>query len=185
MNKRPELLAATCCAYIALSAPVFAGESAAASAAERAVEILAPLKRDLKAALVAGLENGPEVAITVCKIEAPAIAAALSVNDISVGRSSHRLRNPDNAAPAWAEPILRGYLANPAQREPVLVSLADDRSGYVEPIALQPMCLVCHGDSLAPGVAAIIRDEYPLDEATGFAVGDLRGVYWVAFGPGE
>ena len=61
------------------------------------------------------------------------------------------------------------------------MSLGDDRSGYVEPIVLQPLCLTCHGDSLAPEVAARIQDLYPQDRAVGYEVGDLRGVFWAAY----
>ena len=53
--------------------------------------------------------------------------------------------------------------------------------GYVEPIMVQPMCLVCHGEALQPGVAAQIDERYPEDRATGFKAGDFRGVFWVEF----
>ena len=53
--------------------------------------------------------------------------------------------------------------------------------GYAEPIIVQPLCLSCHGNVLAPEVANHIEEAYPDDQATGFEIGDLRGVYWVAF----
>ena len=53
--------------------------------------------------------------------------------------------------------------------------------GYAEPIIVQPMCLACHGESLAPEIAAKISEAYPDDQATGFKVGDFRGVFWVEF----
>jgi hypothetical protein len=43
------------------------------------------------------------------------------------------------------------------------------------------LCLVCHGETLAPEIAAQIAAQYPEDQATGFADGDLRGVFWVEF----
>lgn len=169
----------SCFAATALS--VALASSAAETAADRGAEILGPLKKDLKVALISGLEQGPEAAIEVCKEQAPAIAEALSVNGVRVGRSSHRLRNPDNAAPDWLEPVLQSYLADDRQKEATVVALPGARTGYVEPILLQPMCLTCHGTVLAPAVAETIEREYPDDEATGFAVGDLRGVYWVEY----
>lgn len=144
-------------------------------------ELLAPLKAELKQALIAGLEQGPVNAIVVCSEQAPAIAAELSVDGVRIGRSSHRLRNPDNAAPDWVEPVLDSYLAEDSNRSPGLVALQGDRLGYVEPIEVQPLCLACHGKSLAPDVAAAVAEQYPDDAATGFDVGDLRGVYWVEF----
>jgi hypothetical protein len=147
----------------------------------RGAELLAPLKADLKQALMGGMKEGPVSAITVCKDKAPAITNALSVDGVDIGRSSHRLRNPANVAPDWADNILQAYLQEDSDRTPTVVQLPDDRLGYVEPIMLQAMCLACHGEVLSPEVAARIEEAYPDDQATGFAVGDLRGVYWVQF----
>jgi hypothetical protein len=54
-------------------------------------------------------------------------------------------------------------------------------NGYVEPIGIKPLCLACHGEALAPDVAARIGELYPKDRATGFTEGDLRGVFWVEY----
>lgn len=144
-------------------------------------ELLEPFKMNMKNALVAGMEKGPVKAIDVCKIEAPAIAESLSVDGVVVGRASHRLRNPANAAPDWVAPILAAYLEEGNERAPELVTLDDNRLGYVEPIGMQPLCLTCHGETLAPDIAASIAEQYPQDQATGFEVGDLRGVFWVEY----
>jgi hypothetical protein len=147
----------------------------------RGAELLAPMKTALKQALMAGMQKGPVNAISVCKDRAPEIADSLSVDGSQIGRTSHRLRNPANSAPAWVDPVLKAYLNEGSDREPRHLNLPDDRQGYVEPIVLQPLCLACHGESLAPDVVAQIEEAYPEDEATGFEVGDLRGVYWVEY----
>ncbi len=147
----------------------------------RGAELLAPFKRDLQAALGQGLAQGTVEAIRTCQLRAPAIAQARSVDGVRLGRASHRLRNPANAAPEWVAPILDAYVADPSDRAPRTVSLPERRSGYVEPILLQPACLTCHGETLAPDVAARIEQLYPEDRAVGFRVGDLRGVFWVEF----
>lgn len=147
----------------------------------RGAELLAPFKQDLKQALVAGMQQGPVHAISVCRDQAPAIAESFSTLGVRMGRTSHRLRSPDNAAPEWVETVLQTYLGEDSNRAPRLVPLPNDRQGYVEPIAVQPLCLACHGKSLAPDVAAHINEAYPKDEATGFEVGDLRGVFWVEY----
>lgn len=147
----------------------------------RGPELLAPLKQNLKEALVAGMQEGPLHAVSVCKDQAPAIAASLSLDGVKLGRTSHRLRNPANVSPDWVEPILQGYLADAEDREPAVVSLPGNRQGYVEPIVLQPLCVTCHGKTLAPNLAARINEEYPEDQATGFDVGDLRGVFWAEY----
>lgn len=150
----------------------------------RGAELLAPFKQNLQQALKSGLAESPVTAIEVCRVKAPGIADALSVEGVSMGRSSHRLRNPDNTAPEWASPILQAYLDDPSHRKPRTIELGEGRWGYVEPIAVQPLCLTCHGSELPPNVAEKISELYPEDHATGFEVGDLRGIFWLEF-PGE
>ncbi len=146
--------------------------------------LLEPFKRDLQQALLDGLASGPEEAVAACRIAAPEIARSLSSAGVRVGRASQRLRNRANAAPPWVEPVLEAYARDSALREARTVALEDGRSGYVEPIIVQPLCLACHGTDLAPAVAERIAALYPNDRAIGYAVGDLRGVFWVEF-PGN
>lgn len=153
----------------------------AAAALDRGAGLLAPFKQRLQAALAAGLAEGPAQAVGVCREDAPAIAAELSVDGVAMGRTSHRLRNPANAPPAWTQPLLAGYLASVDARRPAAVAIADGRIGYVEPIAVQPLCLTCHGSELAPELSATLGRLYPDDRATGFAAGDFRGLFWVEF----
>lgn len=149
---------------------------------ERGAGLLSPFKRDLMAALTDGLAQGPVAAIDACRIRAPEIAAALADDDVRLGRTSHRLRNPGNTGPEWSKPLLDDYLADGSDRQPKIVELADDRYGYVEPIEVAALCLSCHGKTLAPAVAERITALYPEDEATGFEAGDFRGIFWVEFG---
>jgi hypothetical protein len=151
----------------------------AATAEERARAVLAPLKQGLMNELTRALEGGPENALDVCRLRAPEIAAAAGGEGIRVGRTSHRLRNPDNAPEPWIAPLLAAYVAEPSKREPALVPLDGDRLGYVEPITVQPLCLPCHGVDLAPAVRDKLAELYPEDGATGFATGDFRGLFWV------
>ena len=161
----------------------FAAVTTQAQEAELAhgAELLAPFKQDLQKALKSGLADGPVEAIQVCRVKAPDIAEALSVDGVRIGRSSHKLRNPDNEAPDWVSPIMQAYLQEPSSAEPRVVELPGDRWGYVEPITVQPLCLTCHGSMLAPDIAAQISDLYPEDRAVGFEAGDLRGVFWLEF----
>lgn len=149
--------------------------------AARGAELLAPFKADLKTALLQGMESGPADAVTVCRDRAPQIAAALSVDGVSMGRSSHRLRNPVNAPQDWLAPIVAGFADGTFGLAPQVVDIGDGRTGYVEPIVLQPLCLTCHGTEVQPELAARIAELYPDDAATGFAAGDVRGVFWVEY----
>ena len=162
---------------VALAAVVQAGDDPAAHGAS----LLAPFKAELKSALMAGMKEGPATAIEVCSKNAPGIAASLSVDGVLMGRSSHKLRNSDNAAPEWLAPIIDAYAAGEGELEPVVVKLEDGRHGYAEPIRVQPLCLTCHGTTVHADVADRIKALYPDDAATGFSEGDFRGVFWVSF----
>jgi len=151
----------------------------------RGAALLVPFKVGLQEALRSGLAKGPVEAIGACRVEAPSIAEGLSRDGIRLGRSSDRLRNPANVAPEWVRPILDAYLEEADDRAPRTVAVSEGRAGYVEPILLQPLCLTCHGASLAPEVAVRIDALYPEDRAVGFEVGDLRGVFWVEYPLGE
>lgn len=155
--------------------------AAPADDAARGAALLAPFKAQLQQALQEGLQRGPAAAIGACRVEAPRIAAALSRDGVRIGRTSHKLRNPANAGPAWARPVLDDYLAKPADRAGRVVGVSEGRVGYVEPIVTQAPCLLCHGQTIAPDVAATIAELYPADRAVGFREGDLRGVFWVEF----
>lgn len=155
------------------------------SGTARGAALLAPFKAGLQEALRSGLAKGPVEAIGACRVEAPGIAEGLSRDGIRLGRSSDRLRNPANVAPEWVRPILDAYLGEAEDRAARTVAVSEGRAGYVEPILLQPLCLTCHGASLAPDVAARINALYPEDRAVGFEVGDLRGVFWVEYPLGE
>ena len=156
-----------------------AEDMAAAQARGRA--LVAPFKSALMSALGAALAEGPVNAVEVCRVTAPALAKAGGNEAVKLGRASDRLRNPANAPPAWVAALLAAYLDGSRPREPAAVALDAGRHGYVEPIAIKPMCLNCHGKDIDREVVARIDALYPEDRARGYAVGDLRGVFWVEF----
>lgn len=137
-----------------------------------------PFKKSLKTALVEGLEEGPVNAISVCRIEAPKLAEQASGPNVHVGRTSSKLRNPDNSPKAWMKPLLERYEQDPEAREPAVVAIDDETVGYVEPIYVQPLCVTCHGAHLSDELEAKLDELYPADEATGYEAGDLRGMFW-------
>ena len=173
-----RLLLPCLCLLATLSAG--AAEAPADGATARGTALLLPFKQQLKAALQSGMAEGPAAAIGVCRDQAPAIAASLSTDDVTMGRTSHRLRNPQNRPPAWAASLLDRYAVGESSGA-ATVALDGGLTGYVEPIFVQPVCLACHGDTLAPGVADTLTRLYPDDAATGFAPGDFRGLFWVTY----
>ena len=160
------------------SDPVAAAASPAAAAA--AAGAVADLRESLGKALRQALaEGGPEAAIEVCRVEAPRLAAAASIEGVVVGRTSHRLRNPENAPRDWVIPLLEEYRqSEPTPTGSRTVDLGAARLGYVEPIFMQPLCTTCHGENVDPSLLERIRERYPADEAIGFRPGELRGLFW-------
>ena len=155
-----------------------------ATVTAKAQASLAPYKSALKSELTAALAQGSEAAIDVCASRAPALAAEHSTAGVRVGRSAHKLRSAGNAAPPWLAPVMDDLAKAPggaaASR---VVALADGQWGYAEAIWVQPPCLACHGESLAPSVDAELRKRYPSDAARGFRVGDFRGVFFAELDP--
>lgn len=127
-------------------------------------------------------DKGPANSISVCKTRAPEIAAAVSQETgVLIGRTSFKLRNANNTAPDWAAGLVKERVETEA-----VVALPNDKLGVLLPIRLKATCILCHGtdEQLMPEVKAAIASDYPNDQATGFAEGDLRGYFWVEV-PGE
>jgi hypothetical protein len=142
------------------------------------------LASELMGELSAALdEGGPAAGITVCREKAPMVAAHVSdLYGIEIGRTSHKLRNPVNLAPAWAEPFVAAL-----DEDPTYVAGPDGELGALLPIRLKAECQMCHGpeEMIDDEVMAAINESYPQDQATGFAEGDLRGWFWVEVPPGD
>jgi hypothetical protein len=159
------------------------GEPSAAEL-ERGRAIATSLKQTLLRELTAAMNRGLPSAIEVCNVKAPAIAAELARDGASVGRATRRPRNPSNRATGWNADALTSFEAAQARGESLATArfsrrLPDGRIAYAEPLVIQELCVNCHGKVLAPDVTAALATRYPDDQATGYAVGDLRGVLWV------
>lgn len=142
--------------------------------AERARDQLA---QTLLAELTQALAKGPEHAIAVCSERAPALAAAVSAAEgVQISRTSLRLRNPRNTAPAWAQARVAA-----GDGDPACFLAADGQLAAMFPIRLAGACLQCHGPvaTLGEPVRAALAARYPEDRATGYAAGDLRGWFVV------
>lgn len=122
-------------------------------------------------------QHGTRAAISICKVRAPELAAEVgSEHGLRLGRTSHRLRSPDNQPPAWARLAIDATDDN--QR---LFAGPDGQLGVLRPILLMPLCVQCHGqpEQLAPGVSEALQRLYPQDRATGFVPGQRRGWFWI------
>jgi hypothetical protein len=150
----------------------------------RGKELVGQLKKNLRAALERELPNGAASALAACSSLAPALGASLAENGILVGRATRKPRNPKNAAEGWTADALTRFEKMKADGRDLTGAtyarrLPDGRTAYAEPIVIQDLCLACHGAEVAPDVKAALAEKYPTDAATGYVVGDLRGLAWV------
>lgn len=154
----------------------------------RAASAIAELKRSLVGALTKAMANGVPAAIDVCHTEAPAIATALARDGMTIGRATRKPRNPRNLVSGWTVDAVTHFeqlRAAGTKLEGASFSrrLPGGRIAYAEPLVIQPLCLACHGETLAPEVQQALAARYPEDRATGYVAGDLRGVAWVELSP--
>lgn len=163
-----------------------ADRTAEAQALERTRGAAKQLGGTLKSRLREAMgEGGPQRAIDVCAGEAQALTERVAEETgVQVGRSSLRLRNPDNAAPDWVETWLREKGDRPAQGVKGVARVDDvdgeKRARVIKPIAVEGPCVSCHGprENLPDSVVQVLEREYPQDQAVGYAAGDLRGALW-------
>lgn len=168
--------------------PALAGglEERAAAARATAKAFMQSLKGELMQAMQAG---GPTNAIAVCNTRAPEIAGTFSAQrGWDVGRTSLKLRNPENAPDKWERQVLERFEArkaageDPAKMEHFEVVQQEGKSvfRYMKAIPTAQLCTTCHGGKLAPAVASKLDELYPEDRARGFREGDIRGAFTIS-----
>ncbi|HRD66195.1 MAG TPA: DUF3365 domain-containing protein [Candidatus Competibacter sp.] len=144
------------------------------------------LKDTLQQAIQSG---GPVNGIAVCREKAAQIATDLGQKqEMLIGRTSLKLRNPDNAPDNWELAVLKQFEARKAQGDPVdkleFFAVIEDDQGkktfrYMKAIPTAGLCLSCHGENIDPAVDAKLKELYPNDKARGFKEGELRGAFTI------
>jgi hypothetical protein len=144
------------------------------------------LQAELKGAMKS---SGPVAAIEICSEKAPAIAREHAEDKgWSVGRTSLKFRNPNNAPDPWELMVLQSFESRKAAGEdPKTIDHAEFvmQDGkrvfrYMKAIPTGEVCLNCHGAAeVKPAVAKTLAEFYPDDKARGFKVGDIRGAFTI------
>lgn len=137
--------------------------------------------------------DGAAAAIAYCRLEALPITKEVRQKFpqiTSLRRTALRTRNPANKPDATDRTVLEEWQevwTNDSPPNPI-VRKVDLKNGgkeirYYRAVPTMATCLACHGSpsDLSAGVKAALRRDYPDDEATGFAEGDLRGAIVVTF----
>lgn len=167
--------------WIGLTVAAWAQEPDAmlARARQAAGELGGTLRRRL---LESVQQQGFPGALTVCREEAPALAATISERlGLQVGRTALRVRNPAHQPDEWERRGLADLQAQlEAGADPTMVEVMERLPGevrYLKAILTEPACLACHGEFIEPGLQQEIKRLYPDDTAIGFQAGQLRGAF--------
>jgi hypothetical protein len=163
------------------------GNPAETIALEAATEGLKSLGQTLKSELMQKMSTGgPSEAVAFCAGNAHGLTqGVIADTGVTVGRSSLRLRNPANAGPDWVQAWLTEQGERPLQgldgfRRIDVVEGGKKYARVLKPIGIEPVCLNCHGPSgeMQAAIRERLGENYPEDQATGYATGDLRGAIW-------
>ncbi|WP_221797634.1 Tll0287-like domain-containing protein [Oceanobacter mangrovi] len=137
-------------------------------------ELLQTVQQGMKA-------GGPMAAIPLCNTEAPQIKARHSAGDWQVGRTSLKLRNPNNAPDSWELATLKSFDQRLAAGEdPMKIDASTLENGqfrYMKAIPAGAVCMNCHGQNLQADVSKKLSELYPADQAVGYLPGQLRGAF--------
>jgi hypothetical protein len=155
--------------------------------AEQARTVADHVLGETKSVLDGALRDGqPTAALRVCASVAQNIARRQEQEGWRIRRVSEKVRNPADTPNTDELAVLRtwqrdrnaGHLTPGAEDQKIVTEGGRRYLQYMKPIFIAgPVCLLCHGapDKLAPGVADALKELYPHDQATGYAIGDLRG----------
>jgi hypothetical protein len=156
-------------------------EVAAAKAAIK--ELAAALQSELKSAMRTG---GPVAAIGVCNTQAMPITQKVAAEQgLRLSRVSLNNRNPANLPNEWQTAVLKDFEQKQAEGKDI-GSLAWSETvnvdgkqefRFMKAIPTNAVCLSCHGTELSPEVSQVLAGLYPMDRATGYHEGDIRGAF--------
>jgi hypothetical protein len=143
---------------------------------EASQALIQGLGAQLRAALQAA---GPESAMHICQQAAGLTTKAIGENfdGVSVRRTTLKPRNPGNAPDEIDKKVLN-LLATADEIPNEHIEWTGETGRYYKPLIIQEVCLKCHGDSstFSPGLKNKLKSLYPDDLATGYGLGELRGV---------
>lgn len=177
----------SCQSTVGPSGPAAAAPAAEAAWVGQARGVATSVPPKLLSVLTAAInQSGPAEAISVCKDEAPKLAAAASQQSgWQVRRVSLGQRNPKAVPDAWERQTLEMFDRQQAagvepaklERAEVVVENGQPVRRYMRALPTLPLCLQCHGQSaqLGAGVAQRLAQLYPDDRATGYSPGQIRG----------
>lgn len=132
-------------------------------------------------------KEGVEAALAFCNEKAYPLTDSMATKyNAHIKRVSDKPRNPSNKANGIELKHIAAFkkqVAANAKINPVVAQEKDSVAFYY-PIVTNDMCLKCHGDlkaDIGPKVAALLSELYPEDQATGYDVNEVRGIWSIKF----
>ncbi len=137
------------------------------------------LQRELSAAMQAG---GPPTAVAYCHSRAQQVMDSISAaTGVQVRRVTDRARNEmDRPQTEAEESVLRMLTSAYDGPSETIIETDGPLVHYYRPILIKEPCLACHGtpgETISAETMDVIKEAYPNDQATGYRVGDLRGMW--------
>lgn len=180
------IMTMTAMAVLIAIQPVVAKEVNQAELKQEAIGIVkkfgGTLKPELKKALQSG---GAAHAIEVCSQTAPDIAQRLrKESGWYIKRVSLKNRNRDAVPDAWERRVLKQFDQRQANGESAekmaYAEVVDGKYRFMKAQGVEPVCLTCHAEKVAPEVEAELKARYPGDKARGYSLGQIRGAFSLA-----
>ncbi|MBZ9627908.1 DUF3365 domain-containing protein [Psychroflexus sp. CAK1W] len=126
-------------------------------------------------------------ALSFCNVQAMPLTDSMSTkHNAKIKRVSDKYRNPKNEANEEELNYISLYkqiLENGEQPEPIVVE-ENENVNFYYPIVTNDMCLKCHGtpgEEIQPKILERIQALYPKDNAIGYDVNEVRGMWSISF----
>ena len=156
---------------------------------QKGKEITKASFKELSTNLMAQMKlGGPKQAVPFCNTKAMPITLKMAEKfNVTIKRTSDKVRNTENKATERELQIIEAYktsLENNNALSPIAEINSDKNKRFYAPIIIKEKCLVCHGkpnEQLTIKTDSLIKSYYPLDKATGYKNGDLRGIWSIEF----
>ena len=161
---------------------LFASPSADEAAKAKGDQISTMLLQKLGGELKSQMQtSGPLGALRFCSQHALTLTDEIAKkSDTSIRRVSLNHRNPINKPTPSETALLQEWETFLKNSSPLpanhLVHRPEGKTLYYKPLLINnEACLKCHGN-VSPELAGAIAEMYPEDKATGYKMGDLRGM---------
>jgi len=127
-------------------------------------------------------EGGPVHAIAFCNTEAGFLTDSVgAAAGYVIQRITDKPRNPGNQLSEEEKALFDKIKTDIAQGTAQPHYLLEDGAVFYKPIVLgMPTCLKCHGSpgvDVEPATLSKLAELYPEDRATGYSLGELRGLW--------